>query len=207
MWVPINESWGTPNLLDPRQQQHLKAMYTLTKSLDATRPVIDNDGWEHTDMTDLFAIHDYAKYGSMLKEKYKDLGKPGAKFPDNARLALIPGYEYNGTPVLLSEFGGISYIMPGQQVPEGAWGYAGLEPIRHRGIQRCKASGRHQRNARLRRHLLHAANRRRAGNQRPHDLRPQAEVRRGETEGVERHAAIKARVHLRTRASYLSQLL
>jgi beta-galactosidase/beta-glucuronidase len=128
MWVPINESWGTPNLLDARQQQHLKSMYTLTKSLDATRPVIDNDGWEHTDMTDLFAIHDYAKYGSMLKEKYKDLGKPGAKMPDNARLALIPGYQYNGTPVLLSEFGGISYIMPGQQPPEGAWGYAGVEP-------------------------------------------------------------------------------
>ena len=128
MWVPINESWGTPNLLDPRQQQHLKAMYTLTKSLDSTRPVIDNDGWEHTDMTDFFAIHDYARTGEMLEAKYKDLGKPGAKMPDNARLALVPGYQYNGTPVLLSEFGGISYIMPGQQAPEGSWGYSGLEP-------------------------------------------------------------------------------
>jgi beta-galactosidase/beta-glucuronidase len=128
MWVPINESWGTPNLLDVRQQQHLKAMYTLTKSLDATRPVIDNDGWEHTDMTDLFAIHDYARTGDMLREKYKDLGKPGAKMPDNARLAVVPGYQYNGTPVLLSEFGGISYIMPGQQAPEGSWGYSGVEP-------------------------------------------------------------------------------
>jgi hypothetical protein len=128
MWVPINESWGTPNLLDPRQQQHLKAMYTLTKSLDATRPVIDNDGWEHTDMTDLFAIHDYARTGQMLEAKYKDLGKAGAKMPDNSRLALVPGYQYNGTPVLLSEFGGISYIMPGQQAPEGSWGYSGVEP-------------------------------------------------------------------------------
>jgi hypothetical protein len=45
MWVPINESWGVPNLLDSRQQNHLKALYTLTKSLDATRPVVDNDGW------------------------------------------------------------------------------------------------------------------------------------------------------------------
>ncbi|MEN6537540.1 MAG: sugar-binding domain-containing protein, partial [Bryobacteraceae bacterium] len=56
MWVPINESWGVPNLLDPRQQNHLKALYSTTKSLDATRPVIDNDGWEHVDTTDLFAM-------------------------------------------------------------------------------------------------------------------------------------------------------
>jgi beta-galactosidase/beta-glucuronidase len=138
MWVPINESWGTPNLLDPRQQQHLKAMYTLTKSLDATRPVIDNDGWEHTDMTDLFAIHDYAAAGSTLQAKYADLGKPGAKMPDNARLALIPGYEYNGTPVLLSEFGGISYIMPGQQAPEGSWGYSGVEPNQTAAFERLR---------------------------------------------------------------------
>lgn len=46
-------------MADPRQTQHLKALYHLTKSLDATRPVIDNDGWEHTDVTDLFGIHDY----------------------------------------------------------------------------------------------------------------------------------------------------
>ena len=62
MWVPINESWGVPNLRDPRQQNHLRALYTLTKSLDATRLVIDNEGWEHTDMTDLFAIHDYTAH-------------------------------------------------------------------------------------------------------------------------------------------------
>ena len=48
IWVPINESWGTPDLADRRQQNHLKALYTLTHSLDATRLVIDNEGWEHT---------------------------------------------------------------------------------------------------------------------------------------------------------------
>jgi beta-galactosidase/beta-glucuronidase len=128
IWVPINESWGTPNLHDPRQQQHLRAMYTLTKSLDHSRLVIDNDGWEHSDLTDLFAIHDYARTGELLRNKYKDLGKPGARVPDNARTVLAPGFEYNGTPVVLSEFGGISYIMPGQKAPEGSWGYSGLEP-------------------------------------------------------------------------------
>jgi beta-galactosidase/beta-glucuronidase len=49
MWVPVNESWGMPNARDSRQQQHLRALYALTRALDATRLVIDNDGWEHTD--------------------------------------------------------------------------------------------------------------------------------------------------------------
>ncbi len=127
MWVPINESWGTPNLRERRQQDHLKALYTLTRSLDATRPVIDNDGWEHTDMTDLFAIHDYAASGPALFNKYKDLGHPGAAIPNVSRATLLPGYAYNGTPILLSEFGGIAYIPPGQQVPKESWGYSGVE--------------------------------------------------------------------------------
>ena len=127
MWVPINESWGVPNLRDTRQQQHLKSLYALTHSLDGTRPVIDNDGWEHTDSTDLFAIHDYARSGELLYAKYKDLGKPGYGVPDNARAALAPGFQYNGTPVLLSEFGGIAFIPEGHQVPAESWGYSGVE--------------------------------------------------------------------------------
>ena len=138
MWVPINESWGTPNPRDPRQASHLKALYTLTRSLDATRLVIDNDGWEHTDMTDLFAIHDYARSGDMIFEKYKVLGTPGARVPDNARAALIPGYEYNGTPIYLSEFGGIAFIPPGHQVPKEAWGYSGVEKTPEQALARLR---------------------------------------------------------------------
>jgi beta-galactosidase/beta-glucuronidase len=127
MWAPINESWGVPNLRDPRQQNHLKSLYALTHSLDATRLVVDNDGWEHTDMTDLFDIHDYARTGQLLFERYKDLGKPGFGVPDNGRAVLIPGYHYNGAPVVLSEFGGIAFIPPGHEVPQQAWGYSGVE--------------------------------------------------------------------------------
>jgi beta-galactosidase/beta-glucuronidase len=127
MWVPINESWGTDNLRDPRQQNHLMSLYTLTKSLDATRLVIDNDGWEHTAMTDLFAFHDYSRTGELLYERFQNLGKPGTTIPDVARAILIPGYSYNGSPFYLSEFGGIAYIPAGQDVPDDSWGYAGVE--------------------------------------------------------------------------------
>jgi hypothetical protein len=138
VWAPINESWGVPNLRDPRQQNHLKSLYALTRALDPTRLVIDNEGWEHTDMTDLFAIHDYARTGELLFEKYKDLGKPGASVPAGVRVQLLSGYKYNGTPFYLSEFGGIAYIAPGQQAPPESWGYSGIEKTSDAALERLR---------------------------------------------------------------------
>ena len=58
-WVPINESWGVPNLPDnPRERHYVQALYHLTRTLDPTRPVIGNDGWESV-ATDIVGIHDY----------------------------------------------------------------------------------------------------------------------------------------------------
>ncbi len=139
IWAPINESWGVPNLADVKQQAHLKANYWLTHSLDDTRLVIDNEGWEHTDQTDLFAFHDYARTGDQLYEKYKDLTtKPGSRVPDISEPALAPGYAYNGTPLYLSEFGGIAFIPPGHQVPQQAWGYSGVEKTPEAALERLR---------------------------------------------------------------------
>ena len=58
-WVPINESWGVPNLPTSAAERHyVQALYHLTKTLDPTRPVIGNDGWESV-ATDIIGIHDY----------------------------------------------------------------------------------------------------------------------------------------------------
>jgi hypothetical protein len=138
IWVPINESWGVPNLHDPRQQNYLKELYTLSHAFDSSRLVIDNDGWEHTDMTDLFAIHDYARTGDLLYEKYKDLGKAGAAIPNVSRAALAPGFKYNGTPVLISEFGGIAFIPEGHRVPVESWGYSGVEKTEANVLERLR---------------------------------------------------------------------
>lgn len=130
MWVPMNESWGVLQLQTvPKQAQYLRELYDLTKSIDSTRPVIDNEGWEHTEKTDLFAQHDYSRNGQILFERYKNLGipKPGASIPPVpfAPPALVPGSKYNGSPFYLSEFGGIGFVLPGQPVPDNAWGYEG----------------------------------------------------------------------------------
>jgi beta-galactosidase/beta-glucuronidase len=127
IWNAINESWGTPDLKEVRQQEYLKSLYHLTRTLDPTRLVIDNEGWEHTDQTDLFAIHDYGKSGEDLYNKYKDITPASADVPKNGRLALIPGYKYNGTPLYMSEMGGIAYIPPGAMTFGKSWGYSGVE--------------------------------------------------------------------------------
>jgi beta-galactosidase/beta-glucuronidase len=127
-WVPINESWGAPQaLVNTAQQDHLRSLYFLTRSIDPTRPVIDNDGWEHTDATDLFTLHDYARTGPQLTAKYEPLAKDRSRIPRNGREALVNGARYNGTPILMTEFGGVAY-KAAKQMDEKAWGYQGIEP-------------------------------------------------------------------------------
>ena len=129
-WVPINESWGVPQILtNPLQQAHAKAMYQLVKSLDAMRPVVDNDGWEHTDQTDLMTIHDYARTGEELSKKYAHLTTDPSRIPRNGREALVFGAKYNGSPFVLTEFGGIAYRV-GAKGADNEWGYSGIEPTR-----------------------------------------------------------------------------
>ncbi|ADU29314.1 glycoside hydrolase family 2 protein [Evansella cellulosilytica] len=119
-WVPVNESWGVPRLLsDKRQQDHTLAMYYLTKSLDATRLVISNDGWEHT-KSDMCTIHDYESDKEVLKERYNTVENIMKSLPGN-RLIYVPGYKYDGEPIQVTEFGGIAY----KKSDWDGWGYSG----------------------------------------------------------------------------------
>jgi hypothetical protein len=128
IWTPLNESWGVPNLSDPRQQAHVRALYYLTKSLDNTRLVIDNDGWEHTEVTDLFAVHDYTATGKEFETRFHNVTQ-GLPLPLYGKMYSVPGHRYNGSPILLWEFGGIGYVLPldVQTVPDNSWGYSGIE--------------------------------------------------------------------------------
>jgi beta-galactosidase/beta-glucuronidase len=138
IWTPVNESWGVPNLADRRQQAHLKALYFLTKSLDDTRLVIDNDGWEHTEVTDLFAVHDYTRTGEELERRFQ--GITSLPQPLFGKLYLAPGHRYNGSPLLLWEFGGIGYVLPDDlpKVPLNSWGYSGMEPSAEAALDRLR---------------------------------------------------------------------
>lgn len=110
-WVPINESWGVEDIArNPAQQAYASALYHLTRALDPTRPVISNEGWEHT-YSDIVGIHDYTQHGTQLTERFGSREAIEATLhsfkPNRKRQRLIA--DERGQPVMLTEFGGISF--------------------------------------------------------------------------------------------------
>ncbi|WP_110885193.1 glycoside hydrolase family 2 protein [Deinococcus yavapaiensis] len=122
-WVPLNESWGVPNLeRDALQRHFVKGLYHLTKSLDPTRPVIGNDGWQHV-AGDILGIHDYAFTGDVLRERYgshEQLAHTFERVQPHFRRILTDGHTRRGEAVMLTEFGGLS-LRPAES--ERWWGY------------------------------------------------------------------------------------
>jgi beta-galactosidase/beta-glucuronidase len=121
-WVPINESWGVPNLPDnPAERHYVQALYHLTHTLDPTRPVIGNDGWESV-ATDIIGIHDYDPDPERLARRYHAndaLPRLFSRERPGGRLLVIGDGTAGDLPVVLSECGGIT----DSAVP-GAWGYS-----------------------------------------------------------------------------------
>ncbi len=110
-WVPVNESMGFPGLNEhhPGQYAFIERMVAITRQADASRPVIDNDGWEHSDITDICAIHDYTPTAHLLRERYLEASRGGDLPPHvwlNNRPLFVLGARYRGQPIMLSEVGG-----------------------------------------------------------------------------------------------------
>lgn len=122
-WVPVNESWGVDQLTDgsrdSRLEHHMNTLYYLTKSLDPTRIVIGNDGWQMA-ITDLIAIHDYQQDAKEIKRRYEVFKQNRhARVFNHGLPILLQGYEYTGQPIMMTEFGGVKVE---EQQAEG-WGY------------------------------------------------------------------------------------
>jgi hypothetical protein len=75
------------------------------------------------------SAHDYARTGEELAAKYKVLETDRAQIPRNGKEVLALGYKYNGSPILMTEFGGVAYRVGGQKAAN-EWGYSGVEPTR-----------------------------------------------------------------------------
>lgn len=119
-WVPINESWGIPEVSKCEEEQNFaNTIYYLTKSIDNTRPVISNDGWEHT-ISDIITIHDYKQDDELLGQEYNDKDMKvlnNLKEYNGKHRLFAYGYKYEGQPVIMSEYGGIAINS------EEGWGY------------------------------------------------------------------------------------
>ncbi|GAA3413356.1 glycoside hydrolase family 2 protein [Paenibacillus hodogayensis] len=118
-WVPFNESWGIQSIFkDRRQQKFTEAIYHLTKAFDPSRPVVTNDGWEHT-VSDILTLHDYSETKQQLLKHFadKDQFVNNDKSFNNFKYAFADGYSYKGQPIIISEFGGIAFKS------DKGWGY------------------------------------------------------------------------------------
>lgn len=121
-WVPVNESWGVPNLTDsPRERHYVQALYHLTRTLDPTRPVIGNDGWESI-ATDIVGIHDYDENPERIARRYRAdevLPRLFKRERPGGRLLVLDDRQHADQPLMLTEFGGLALRSAGS----GTWGY------------------------------------------------------------------------------------
>ena len=126
-WVPLNESWGVHHIAhDPAQQAYARAIADLTRALDPGRPVVSNDGWEHVD-SDLWTVHDYTDDPQTLLARF---GTPASALdvvrtgrPGGRAVLLDRDLDPNRPrrPILLSEFGGVSFD---PTASANSWGYS-----------------------------------------------------------------------------------
>ncbi|KAJ4301450.1 hypothetical protein N0V90_003542 [Kalmusia sp. IMI 367209] len=128
-WTPVNESWAYTSLKDNAEQRnHIRSLYSATKTIDPSRPINDNCGWEHV-KTDLTTFHDYSD-GEKLTDTCKSLD--GILSPKSDRpifLQAIPEKQDEGSrhkegaPVICTEFGGINIARDTSTSGERDWGY------------------------------------------------------------------------------------
>lgn len=127
VWVPVNESWGVQDIAtDPAQQALTRSLADVTRALDPTRPVLSNEGWEHT-ASDILGLHDYTTDASVLRARYLDRQAavdaalaghgPQGRRPILAE-AQAQAFLAGDAPLMITEFGGISLSQD-----EESWGY------------------------------------------------------------------------------------
>lgn len=126
VYTPLNESWGVEGIpFNTQIQAHAMSLYYLIKSLDPTRLVVSNDGWEHC-KTDLITIHNYAHGNKDEFNKQQDFikhlkdRKNCLSYENINRFILNPGFKDEGQPILLTEFGGVAFKKDTNDI---AWGY------------------------------------------------------------------------------------
>lgn len=120
----MNESWGINEVYKNKAQQaFVNGLYWLTKSLDPSRVIIGNDGWEQT-IGDIITVHDYNSDPETLAASYGNLAGAANGNPSltSLRHVFAKGYEYASQPFMISEFGGVAFDT-GTRLIDSSWGY------------------------------------------------------------------------------------
>ena len=113
-WVVANESFGLDRVPAEVRARVTNGLYDMTCGLDGTRPVISNDGWEHS-VSDLCTIHDYSPPADLAR-RYRSL-EAALDATAIGHAIYDPGHGFRGEPVIVSEFGGL------RTAGSGGWGW------------------------------------------------------------------------------------
>lgn len=108
LWCPFNETWEYHK--KRQNDKFIVQLYSITKRLDPTRPVIDTSGGYHV-KTDLFDVHCYEQQ----KDSFSNLFSSFKKEPF---LPFKSQEDYHGEPYVLSEYGGFKWPLSND-----GWGY------------------------------------------------------------------------------------
>lgn len=127
-WVPLNESWGVPQITNSNTQQAFaRALYHLCKACDPTRLVSSNDGWEQV-TTDICALHDYAGDGETIARHFADRDEVERNGCDLRLCYALREKPTGKEAFMVTEYGGIAMTTVGVQGEMGGmetWGYNG----------------------------------------------------------------------------------
>lgn len=125
-YAPFNETFSERR--EPEQDELIKTVYSITKEIDKTRPVIDTSGWIHTETyTDIYDAHDYEQDPKIFKARYDEVGK------GEVEEFICKFQHYDGKlPFFVSEYGGIRWTK------EDGWGYGNAPKTEEEFIERYK---------------------------------------------------------------------
>lgn len=124
-WVPVNESWGVPDVAENREQQEfLKKLVTLTREIEPTRLVVDNSGWCHID-TDIIDLHFYSGDPAEMTDLLDELLRTGKADRTFEPPVWVGDAHDSGQPIVISEYGGIALEsdVKRQEKDDASWGY------------------------------------------------------------------------------------
>ncbi|MGO9113879.1 MAG: glycoside hydrolase family 2 protein [Thermoguttaceae bacterium] len=112
-WCPFNET-------GPSAAEIQQVIWTVTKAIDPTRPVLESSGWAHTlPHPEVRDSHDYDGNPITLRKRWLDYfaaAGNGQERPSRRSSQANPLADC-GVPFMISEIGGIGWAT------EGGWGY------------------------------------------------------------------------------------
>jgi len=111
--VPFNESWGVWHRSSRSQQRaFVDGVVGITRAMDASRPVIGNDGWEFSS-GDLWTLHLYFEQKTLTQRLNELIESPQSSVTEGngmgSRAGALTGANVEGLPILLTECGGVGY--------------------------------------------------------------------------------------------------